>query len=741
MRDETMEFFERLKAHTGGRQSPRWDLPLVEPDDTALPVGFEIGRALRTAQDEISACAGKLLSNVGTPLSDQIQTLADDLERLTTRIAVVGQIKAGKSSFINALTGRSGFLPTHVNPWTAVPTELYFGVPEKPRNGAVFEFFNQKEWSRLGQTLTGSIVDDATREEQDGSMSSTARMVWRRALMRIGERYHHLLGQRHRYQSVTPDVLSHYLCVGPSIDQPTRKMHAGRYADITRLAHVYLPSGPFICPTVLIDTPGLNDPTFIRVKTTQTILEYADAYIVILTATQPLSFTDIALLRQLRGLEKRRFLVFINRIDELSGGRDDVLTVETHVRSRLRQEFPGAAVSVISGSALWANAANGGGDAELSQIVASPAFRAMIGDTTLPGDMTALRALVFAASGMPGLGRALSDLMLDSFLASEGAIAINLLKSAAEVTASAARLELKTLRELTSQNKPSRKGGAVQAGIAQLEKRLNGLGVARERIDVLILGARDKIGSICQEQCASIRASVETGIDAFAARERRQLAARGNGLANVPWSCDATALLKQLETDFLDRFSTAMKDIAAVHDDCLDQVRGFLETPHAATGAARGVRKATPPDLRRALPALSETININVSQPWWQRWWGTARKAQDSGLELEMQIKSVFAPVGERLVALAAHELAISGEEARVSLERTASSALTSTSARLQDLRQRLMHYDKQERGQQSEMVGKDYEKGMKALFHVISQCEAITTRLSAIGSGIRRDA
>ena len=731
-----MEFFERLTTHTQRRMSRDWERSLggAPLPETKLPSGFEIGGALQASVEEIRACGTRLLRMVGSPLSDHIRTLVDELDRMAPRIAVVGQIKAGKSSFINALTGRTDFLPTHANPWTAVPTKLYFGAPDQPQKGAVFEFFSQKEWNRLSQTVTGSVVSHDA--QSDLAAGATARMVWRRALMRIGERYHHLLGEKHRYDGVTPDVLSHYLCVGPVVDEPSRKMQAGRYADITRLAHVFLPNGPFACPAVLIDTPGLNDPTFIRIKTTETILEYADAYVVILTASQPLSFTDITLLRQLRGLEKRRFLVFINRIDELSGGQADVQTVENHVRSRLRREFPGASIAVISGSARWANAANDGDEEQLRSIAASQTFQTMVGtdEADIPDDMDGLRSLIFETSGMPGLGLELSEMMLGSFLASEGAAAVNLLKSAAEVTASAARLELMTLRELAGQGRPSRKGSLVHAGIAQLDTRLRGLTRARERIAALIAGARDKIEDICKSQCASIRISVENSIEAFAAKERRRAGEHGKR----QWSFDATAQLKQIETCFLELFTAAIKSIAAVHDEGLAQVRGLLETTH--TGGMEA-RKRGAPDIRRALPALAASINVNVSQPWWQRWWGAGRTAEDSGRELEVQIRRVFAPVAERLVAVAEHELAASGEEACINLETAASSAISSTSARLHDLQQRLLQYDKQERSQQVEMVSKDYAKGIKDLLYVIAQCEAITARLDAIGAGIDRDA
>jgi hypothetical protein len=342
---------------------------------------------------------------------------------------------------------------------------------------------------------------------------------------------------------------------------------------------------------------------------------------------------------------------------------------------------------------------------------------------------------------MPALAEALSEMMLASFLASEGAVAINLLNSAADVTASAARLELKTLRELNSHASPSRHGSEIQAGIAQLEKRLAGLADARERIAGLIQGARDKIAAIGEAQCACVRMAAEASVDAFAASERRELTARVEERRGGQWSCDATGLLKELETGFLDQFGAAIGEIASVHDDCLAQVRAMLETPHTGTPKTLAAQKGVPFDIRRALPALAASINVNVGQPWWQRWWGAARTAEDSGRELEAQIRRVFTPVAGRLVALAEEELAALGEEARRSLETAASSALSSTTARLHDLRQRLLQYDKQERGQQYEMVSKDYARGIKELLHVIAQCEAVTARLRAITMGVARDA
>src|SRR5262249_12565779 len=63
---------------------------------------------------------------------DGPQVLAD----LVCRIAVIGQVKAGKSSFVNALVGRPGLLPADVNPWTTAVTKLHFNCSNAPEGVA-----------------------------------------------------------------------------------------------------------------------------------------------------------------------------------------------------------------------------------------------------------------------------------------------------------------------------------------------------------------------------------------------------------------------------------------------------------------------------------------------------------------------------------------------------------------------------------------------------------------------------
>jgi signal recognition particle receptor subunit beta len=313
----------------------------------------ELGQELR----KIAADTYRLAAELRPMLDDALalDELVQDGECFACRIAVIGQVKAGKSTLVNALIQRPGFLPTDVNPWTAVVTNLHFGQPSDA--GAVYQFFDEADWQRLAaggrlQELSerlGLTLDADTLVRQ-------VRLMRESAERSLGQQFRQLLGKQHRFSSASAEVLERYVCVGDLDGEPINRLELarGRFADITKSADLYFDLPPFAYATTIVDTPGTNDPFLVRDTLSREALESADACILVLNAQQALSSSDMSLLRLLHGLQKNRLVVFVNRVDLLANTVEDGKTVVAHVRRKLAVEFPGVAIPVIAGSAVWA---------------------------------------------------------------------------------------------------------------------------------------------------------------------------------------------------------------------------------------------------------------------------------------------------------------------------------------------------------------------------------------------------
>src|SRR5215831_12369946 len=368
-----MAHTDRHESATAG-ESLRLSLPSPSFEDR----GTRSAASLDTIRTDLMAWGGQLNELVHGPArmlaQDGQQVLAD----LVCRIAVIGQVKAGKSSFVNALIGRPGLLPADVNPWTTAVTKLHFNCSNAPEGvAAAFKFFDPDEWKKIAEG--GGRIRELTERLVAGftpaALSRHLEAMRRRAESRLGRQFPKLLGTTHTFPAFDHDILERYVCAGPNGEAVKGDDGPGQYSDITQTADLYFKSNEFGFPTVLIDTPGTNDPFLVRDEITRRSLDGADFHIVVLTAQQPLSTADVTLFRMLRGLHKDRIVVFINRIDQLSNLPADALTVAGHVHDGLRAEFPDIDVPIVLGSALWANNSLLLDRADLSSIL-SPAFDA-----------------------------------------------------------------------------------------------------------------------------------------------------------------------------------------------------------------------------------------------------------------------------------------------------------------------------------------------------------------------------
>ncbi|MEL7048683.1 MAG: dynamin family protein [Pseudomonadota bacterium] len=288
-----------------------------------------VGQSLDELRKELVESGSKLRDVVEPEAQPLVEETAKLLHRQVFRLGVIGQIKAGKSTFINAFIQRPDFLPTDVNPWTTAVTRLHFGTDTgqlgapNPKTGkppkARFTFFNETEWQRLAEG--GGRLRELTERLVPGFepelLKQQVDALRRRAEARLGASYPQLLGQSHAFEDIDNNLLKQYVCAGPIKAPVDQQASQGQFSDITKSADVRCEGGPFQFPVTVMDTPGTNDPFLLRDEITRRSLEAADLYVVVLTARQPLSQADLALLRILRGLHKDRIIIYINRIDDL----------------------------------------------------------------------------------------------------------------------------------------------------------------------------------------------------------------------------------------------------------------------------------------------------------------------------------------------------------------------------------------------------------------------------------------
>lgn len=300
-----------------------------------------------------------------------ISRIIGDLSNLKPSIAFVGQIKAGKSRLINGFTGQAEYLPSDVNPWTTVITDMHFGHPSGRTQGAEFHFFDNRQWQSLiaeGEELRNMFPDDEDSykremiEEQVDAMKT-------RAKLRLGDSYEQLLGQHHDLEDLNSDDLARYVCAG---DDPTEggthdpASDRGLYSDITRKAEVYFDIGHFPFPLTVTDTPGVNDPLLIREEISRQYLKESDFFVVVLSAHQALSRADLKLFRLMQALELGQIVVFINRVDELGNGAEDAFKVRADVLDGLEKALGNSNIDVLTGSAQWAHYALTGDEAGIN---------------------------------------------------------------------------------------------------------------------------------------------------------------------------------------------------------------------------------------------------------------------------------------------------------------------------------------------------------------------------------------
>ncbi len=519
----------------------------------------------------------ELQANLHSRLGRFVSSLLTDIESHSCRIAVIGQIKAGKSSLINALIRRPGLLPTDINPSTAVITKLYFGAPAERNNTALFEFFGEQEWDRI---MSGGRAGALTVEREAAvateNLNRSLEELRTRARDRLGSDYNTLLGKHHLFSSVTSGLLERYISAGDNAPSAGNGEDDRHYSDITKNAEVFLEGQPLGYPSVIIDTPGVNDPFLVRDEITHGNLGEADIYLVVLTAQQPLSKSDLALLRMLKGLQKDRIIAVVNRLDLIDIQDGEAETLAAHVRNRLRHEFPHADIPVILASAHWAQTALRCEHDALRRAMKTsfPAYAAEMADRGEPGYAAPseswsdqeIAAMLYRASGVPAIMAGISRLIGHSVTTERLLPLASTLKAISDNTVVSIRYSINSLSDASAASERWSRG-KVSDNLTRLENLL-------AEVEGTLNNCKEDFQRLSAEEIGRLRRFMLYTVEKFTEEQRAALLRRGSYAAfREEFQEQSFQLRSQLAEDFYKYITEISKQFLARQQEAENALR------------------------------------------------------------------------------------------------------------------------------------------------------------------------
>ena len=262
----------------------------------------------------------KQAADNGFITDEQRREFEQKLDNDVLTIGVIGQMKAGKSTFLNAFVFERDVLPAATTPMTAALTVITHGPEEKIE----VEFYNNEEWDE--QRLTAQRESPPDSSEAEKSKVQAAQELVEKSV-RIGNRLPELLGTK---RTDTLDKLIEY--VGAD----------GKFVSITKAVKIYYPK-EYLRGVEIVDTPGFNDPIVSREERTKEFLRRADAVLLMLYAGRPFDATDREIVfKHLSQCGIGKVVIGINKYDIPRENGETESEIKAYVKEEIRNACRGS---------------------------------------------------------------------------------------------------------------------------------------------------------------------------------------------------------------------------------------------------------------------------------------------------------------------------------------------------------------------------------------------------------------
>lgn len=230
-------------------------------------------------------------------------------------IGVIGQMKAGKSTFLNSFIFGDTILPAATSPMTASLSYITYG----PEKRLVAEFYTPDEWAELRNTAQLPIEEGQELTAQGSKIKAAQELVAKAGKI---SQLDSLLGK------TKEDSFSNLIdYVGAD----------GKYIAITKAVTLYYPL-EYLKGVEIVDTPGFNDPIVSREERTRQFLRQADVSLLLLYAGRAFDASDRDILfKDVRNCGIGKILVGINKYDINVAQGETPKEITTATEQALRQ--------------------------------------------------------------------------------------------------------------------------------------------------------------------------------------------------------------------------------------------------------------------------------------------------------------------------------------------------------------------------------------------------------------------
>jgi GTPase Era involved in 16S rRNA processing len=254
---------------------------------------------------------------------EDFQNLINKLNKEDLVISIIGQMKYGKSTFLNAFLFGQPLLPTSDVPMTAALTAITYG--ENPK--IEIEFYSPQEWEALEKQLE-VLKQQKVENEEVKALEETINA----ARENLGSSIYNYLGTKKEIP----------LNLG-SIEELRNALEdyvgaEGKFTPIVKMTTIYL-NDERLKSLKVVDTPGFNDPIESRNKRALDFIKNSDVVILFLYAQRPFDKVDKELIIKKLGFTGSlgKVIVVLNKVDLLLSEHGTLENVKKFVEQQYKK--------------------------------------------------------------------------------------------------------------------------------------------------------------------------------------------------------------------------------------------------------------------------------------------------------------------------------------------------------------------------------------------------------------------